>query len=205
MKVFQNTETSRHYSTFQISLKDLSKIKSLVMLPNFCHPTFAKIVDDIPHKKCYSNLLKNREFRWIVKVIVTLFWCSYTINDDLLIAKLHVYGLDKFYLKVLFTYLTNRFHRTNVLNNFSSWSKLVHQLGVPQRSDLGPILFKIYLNDLFCLSKVTSNCNYADKNVFHASGTDSNSLLRRIKHDALLANEWFNLSMWNWIKINVTS
>ena len=73
MKVFQNTETSRHYSTFEISLKDLSKIKSLVMLPNFCHPTFAKIVDDIPHKKCYSNLLKNREFRWIVKVIVTLF------------------------------------------------------------------------------------------------------------------------------------
>lgn len=105
-------------------------------------------------------------------VLMQLLKAFDTINDDLLIAKLHVYGLDKFYLKVLFTYLTKRFHRTNVLNNFSSWSKLVYQLGVPQRSDLGPILFKIYLNDLFCLSKMTSNCNYPDKNVFHASGTD---------------------------------
>ena len=76
-----------------------------------------------------------------------------TINHDLLIAKLGAYGFDTASLKLIRSYLTNRFQRTKVNTSFSSWSKLF--LGVPQGSVLVPLLFNIYFNDLFYLTEMT--------------------------------------------------
>ena len=70
-----------------------------------------------------------------------------TINHDLLIAKLGVYGFGTTSLKLISSYLTNRFQRTKVNTSFSKWSKLF--LGVPQGSVLGPLLFNIYIKDFF--------------------------------------------------------
>ena len=42
-----------------------------------------------------------------------------TINLDLLIAKLHVYGFSKESLKVIKSYLTNRWKRTKLNIGFS--------------------------------------------------------------------------------------
>ena len=60
----------------------------------------------------------------------------------------------------------------------------------------GPLLFNIYLNDLFYFTEFTEVCSFADDTTFFACDKDLNSL---IKHDSLLAIEWFRN---NNIKLN---
>ena len=75
-----------------------------------------------------------------------------TINH-LLIAKLGACGSDAASLKLIRSYLANRFQRTKVNTSFSSWSKFF--LVVPQGSVLVPLLFNISFNDLFYLTDMT--------------------------------------------------
>ena len=84
------------------------------------------------------------------------------LSHDLLIAKLHAYGLDLATLKILQDYLTNRKQRTKVDSFYSSWEKILS--GVPQGSILGPLLSKIFMRDMFLTLKTTSFTGYADDN-----------------------------------------
>ena len=130
-------------------------------------------------------------------VLIDLSKAFDTLNCDFLLANLHVYGFDRDSLKVLHSYFSNRYQRTKNNKSFTLWSKIV--FGVPQGSVLGPLLFNIYINDLYYMTELTDVCNFADDARFHACNSSLKDLVNRLEHDTNLAIEWFDC---NCMKLN---
>ena len=70
-------------------------------------------------------------------------------------------------------------------SNFSSWQEII--AGVSQGSILVPILFNIFVNDLFLFVSSSNLSNYADDNTFYTSGYNLKVLL----NDLNKVTEWF--------------
>ena len=90
------------------------------------------------------------------------------LPHDLLIAKLEAYGFDNGGLNLLLDYLSFRKQITKVGSAYSKWSKI--RRGIPQGSILGPLLFNIFINDIFMIIEQSDIRNFADDNTLYSYG-----------------------------------
>ena len=111
------------------------------------------------------------------------------IDHNLLIAKLQAYGLSVKSLRFIHSYLKGRYQRVKIGHTFSEWLEII--FGVPQGSILGPILFNIFINDLFYFIEETEICNFADDNTLFACDTSIQNVLYRLKRDISCVSSWF--------------
>ena len=87
------------------------------------------------------------------------------LNHSLLLAKLDAYGFSLKSTAFIQSYLNKRMQKVNVNNKFSAWEGIYS--GVPQGSILGPLLFNIFINDIFSFLTTCEMCNYADDNTLY--------------------------------------
>ena len=114
------------------------------------------------------------------------------LPPDILVAKLGAYGLGYYALKFLLSYLSDRKMRVHIGAHFSEWQN-VH-LGVPQGSVLGPLLFNIFLNDLFFLSLESKICNFADDNTLYSCDISFEAVVQKLLSDVPIVIEWFRFN-----------
>ena len=119
------------------------------------------------------------------------------LPHDLLIAKLEPYGFEINSLKLINSYLSERKQRTKINTTFSHWSDILY--GVPQGSILGPLLFNIYINDIFLFIDNTNIANYADDTSPYAFDYDNIKVIEQLEHVSNILIQWFKD---NYMKLN---
>ena len=63
--------------------------------------------------------------------------------------KLEAYGIDSGRINLLLDYLSFKKQRTKVGSAYNKWSKI--RRGISKGSILGPLLFNIFINDVFMI------------------------------------------------------
>ena len=56
---------------------------------------------------------------------------------------------------------------------------------------MGPILFNVFINDLFFLVEETEVCNYADGTTIYVCGNNLKHIVSSLETDAQTLSKWF--------------
>ena len=116
--------------------------------------------------------------------------CFDTIDHTILLEKMKHYGITETENRWFYSYLEER-KQFVVCNNKSS--KILNvNIGVPQGSVLGPILFLLYVNDLSSNVHI-GQCNiYADDTIIYTTGNDISSVNSKLQACVEKASNWYD-------------
>ena len=109
------------------------------------------------------------------------------LNHDLLIAKLDAYGFTRQAVRYIKSYLRDRKQRIKMNGSYSEWRNITHR--VLQGSVLSPLLFDIYINDLFISVSNRLICSYADDTTTYVSDYRNEEIIRKLENDTAILSE----------------
>lgn len=121
-----------------------------------------------------------------------------TINHNILLTKLNTFNFSPEATKWFESYLTNRSQSVKI-NDFSS-PPLPLKTGVPQGSNLGPLLFSLYINDLPSVCSNVSIQMYADDTVIYTHGKNPTQVADKLSQSLAHVTEWLHQSC---LKLNI--
>ena len=121
---------------------------------------------------------KEKVFGALLTDLSNAFDC---LPHELIIAKLNAYRFKLPPLKLMHSYLSHRKQHTKVNYACSSWDEIL--FGVPQGS-IRPILFNIFLSDLFLVISNTDFSSYADNNTIYDSGNSIDDVILSLQQSA---------------------
>ena len=137
--------------------------------------------------------------------LVNLSKCFDAINQEILISKLKLSGIDTSWFA---TYLQVPGHTQSVSLYAGSSRKVLsrplsNSMGVSQGSALGPLLFTVFANDLLIYTGDAVALQYADDTQILVSGprNDFRGLISRMEASFASLNAWFSAHA---MKVNAT-
>ena len=144
----------------------------------------------------YNNLDRGHEVISLFLDFSKAFDC---VKHEILLKKLHVYGVRGIANDWFRSYLTNRTQYTSVDGNNSICQPINY--GVPQGSVLGPLLFLIFINDFPKCTNLFKFTLFADDSTLSCNfnNTPRDLIFNSIENELSKVNSWLTT---NRIKIN---
>ena len=115
-----------------------------------------------------------------------------TVAHDILLKRLLAIGVKDNNLKWFESYISERTQLTSIADIFSDVKSLPY--GVPQGSVLGPILFLIYINDLYSLTP-SKAISFADDTVIIFNSSSWQQVFTKANNEMDIVKEWLDDSL----------
>ena len=114
------------------------------------------------------------------------------VPADTLLRKLEVYGVDSDLLAWIKSYMSDRYQTVWIDHVMSDF--LHCDVGVPQGSNLGPLFFMSYVNDIPSVLSCAMD-QYADDSTLHATGKTINEINEVLETNCQVVSNWMAENM----------